>query len=546
MSAVSYFALVFASTLWLSRFLLRYMEPEKFLDHPSARKLHQISTPRFGGMAFGVSIIVLGWFITNPSGAYNWYFLGAIAMFALGAADDYWTLSWRYKLPIQVGIGLLVMVQFIGKIDAIAFFGFELPSGIIVLCSLFLFWFIGIVNAVNLIDGMDGLAGGYVFLTSFFALVMGWITGATIFMHIMVIYMGALAAFLHYNQKPAKFFMGDGGSLLLGYHVALLPLLFFQSTGGNTTALNVTPFVILASYLIIDTTRIFYDRIRRKKHPLEADQNHFHHLLFLRSGSYKGTLLAIFMYLSIFGIISILLVFNTPGLYQMIFYLLLLIFLIFSTRVTDFGVQIMTRIIQSIKWDEDNLPGYQAIVRIRFLPIISFLYFLSLFYLNANDYSTFLSAPTILVSLVLLMLFTARGSIFPHNVEIVLVGVGLIQIITLNTLQVQGSVAQLSSLQTIVTFIRYISLSLITIITVVNYLMRSKEFGAQFWRISDLLVLFILIGLASIQSLGVGIPASMSFELGILYLANKLSFPRMMSWFEVIRSHKSSKILAAE
>ena len=75
-------------------------------------------------------------------------------------------------------------------------------------------------------------------------------------------------------------------------------------------------------------------------------------------------------------------------------------------------------------------------------------------------------------------------------------------------------------------------LAIITVIAVVNYLMRSKRLGSDFWRITDLLVLFILLGLASIKTLGVGISTPMAFELGIIYLANKLSAPRLLSWFQ--------------
>ena len=113
MTTISYFALIFAATLWLSRFLLRYVEPDQFLDHPSERKIHTEAIPRFGGIAFGIAIIVIGWFVLNDHMQYTWYFLAAISMFVLGAVDDYWSISWRVKLPTQLMAGLLVLVQFI-------------------------------------------------------------------------------------------------------------------------------------------------------------------------------------------------------------------------------------------------------------------------------------------------------------------------------------------------------------------------------------------------------------------------------------------------
>ena len=175
MLSISYFTLSFALTLWFSRFLLRYLDPTSFLDHPNERKIHDTPTPRFGGFAFSIIIIVLGWFLVNTSGMYTWYFLGAMGMFILGAIDDYYTLSWRYKLPIQLFIGTLIIIQFFPHIETVVFFGKTLPLSQLALMIIFVFWFIGISNSINLIDGLDGLAGGFMLLVSFAAAIIGFI-----------------------------------------------------------------------------------------------------------------------------------------------------------------------------------------------------------------------------------------------------------------------------------------------------------------------------------------------------------------------------------
>jgi UDP-GlcNAc:undecaprenyl-phosphate/decaprenyl-phosphate GlcNAc-1-phosphate transferase len=545
MTTVSYFALIFAATLWLSRFLLRYMEPDMFMDHPSERKLHTEAKPRFGGIAFGIAIIVLGWFIMNVHAQYNWYFLGGIGMFALGAIDDYWSISWRFKLPAQILIGTLIVLQFVGQVDTITFFGLHYFLPIYALGALYLFWFIGVVNAVNLIDGMDGLSGGYIFLTSFFALLFGWLTDNKDFIYFNAIYMGAMGAFLHFNQKPAKFFMGDSGSLLLGFHVATLPLLFISTSSGYFSFFDVTPFVLLTSYLIIDTARVFYDRIKHKLHPLEPDQNHFHHLLYERSGSYRGTLLIIFLYLSIFGSFAVASILTTPGYIYMCFYLVLLACLIFISSANDFGISIVTRMIHTINWDEEHLPSYQALVRVRFLPILSFAYYVCIAFLSYGSLDQIISTPLLIGSLILIGLFTIKGSIFPYNSEIILIGFGMLQVLMLN-LAYSGSLFGLSySGEVIGSLIRYGLLGLIAVIAIINYVMRSKGLGPEFWRISDLLILFILVGLASVRSLGVGIPPAMAFELGIIYFANKLALPRLMSKIENLRELKAKASLIA-
>lgn len=541
MTTVSYFALIYAATLWLSRFLLRYMEPEMFLDQPTERKLHTVAKPRFGGIAFGLGIIIVGWFILNDHMQFTWYFLAAISMFILGAIDDYWTISWRIKLPTQVLTAFLVWVQFVQDVPMITFFGYSISDNPFIVGPLFIFWFVGIVNAVNLIDGMDGLAGGYIFLTSFFALIIGWIAGNKDFIYFNTIFMGAMAAFLYFNQRPAKFFMGDSGSLLLGFHVAVLPLLFF-ATITSKEIINMTPFILLSSYLIIDTARVFYDRIKRRMHPLEPDQNHLHHLLYNSTGSYKGTLLTIFVYLSIFGVMAIISMISKPGLIPMIVYLTLILGLILVQKITDFGLHFVNRITEKFSWDEDNLPGYQMLVRIRFLPLLSLTYYLSILTLSSNGQSWSAAASLLLFSIILIIIFSIRGSIFPHNAEILVVAIGIVQIYFLSNMASFSQIFPDNAYYSFFAVSRYASLGLITVITAVNYIARSKSFGQDFWKISDLLILFILVGMASLKPLGIGISVTMASEMGILYLANKLELPRMLNYFASFKLSRSPVI----
>ena len=526
MTTISYFALIFAATLWLSRFLLRYVEPDQFLDYPSERKIHTEAIPRFGGIAFGSAIIVLGWFVMNTNGQFTWYYLGAIGMFLLGAMDDYWTLSWRYKLPAQLLVGVLILTPFWTQQPAVTFFGYLLPVNVMVLGLLFVFWFIGISNSVNLVDGMDGLAGGYVFLSSFFSVIIGWITGNSAFIYFNAIVMGAMAAFLHFNQKPARFFMGDSGSLLLGFHVASLPILFLATNGSSQ--LNITPFILLSTFLIADTARVFYWRLRTNTHPLEPDQTHLHHLLLQMTQSYKGTLLTIFVYLGIFGGFAILSMFSDLGLVYGIIYLAVLTALIFVRKLTDFGIILTNRIVNRFNWDENHLPGYQSLLRIRFLPVLTIVYYLSVILITMSGLKDVAITPMLFGSILLILLFTFRGSIFPHNSEILLIGIGIVQVFLLNIAYSGVEAASAEGYGAIWVILRFSSLALITIISGMNYIMRSRNLGGYFWKISDLLVLFTLVGLATINSLGIGIPITMAFELGVIYLANKLAVPRIL------------------
>ena len=110
-------------------------------------------------------------------------------------------------------MGALVFMQFIHRIPSLVFFefNFSLPAGIVFI--LFMVWFMGMVNSVNLIDGMDGLAGGTFFILCIGASFIGWMNHNIVFSVIYLIIMGSLFGFLVFNGRPAKFFMGDTGSL---------------------------------------------------------------------------------------------------------------------------------------------------------------------------------------------------------------------------------------------------------------------------------------------------------------------------------------------
>lgn len=170
--------IAFGLTLWLSKFFLHYVDEKIFLDRPTLRKLHEEPVPRYGGIIFGLVILVFGAYIIEDLDAYKWYFFGAAAIFSLGAIDDYRVLSWKVKLPVQLLVGVAVAFHFLGSITTVEFFGNTLFLGDKLILPVFIFWFVGIHNALNLIDGMDGLAGGFMLLSSFTAVLIGWLNGA--------------------------------------------------------------------------------------------------------------------------------------------------------------------------------------------------------------------------------------------------------------------------------------------------------------------------------------------------------------------------------
>ena len=220
----------------------------------------------------------------------SWFLTGGLVAISLGIFDDNFDIPWFIKLIIQVFLSIYIASVFWGDFTSITFYNYVIEINKPLLFTIFLIWFIGIFNSVNLIDGVDGLAGGFMILilhSSFFI-------SENSFLFICLYLILILFSFLILNQRPAKIFMGDSGSLFLGYFLAVLPLLYMDLGAFESDSLNITPFLILSSFLIADTSRVFLTRILSGKNPMNADTIHFHHLVLQNSGSYIATLSIIF------------------------------------------------------------------------------------------------------------------------------------------------------------------------------------------------------------------------------------------------------------
>ena len=215
------------------------------VDKPDARKVHHGLVPRLGGLAiyagFMVSVILTVGFTYEMTGI----MIGATCLVFVGIADDIVSLPAKVKLLGQILSAAVLVIFFDVNIDWI-----DLPYVGIIEFPLFIsipltiFWIIGFINTVNLIDGLDGLAAGIATIASiaiaFLAFQMGqWISAAA-----MVAMTGACLGFLQYNFNPAKIFMGDTGSMFLGYVIAAVSVMGSMKTAA--AAVLIVPLVALA------------------------------------------------------------------------------------------------------------------------------------------------------------------------------------------------------------------------------------------------------------------------------------------------------------
>ncbi|MBN7813456.1 undecaprenyl/decaprenyl-phosphate alpha-N-acetylglucosaminyl 1-phosphate transferase [Algoriphagus sp. H41] len=267
--------------------LIKVFQKYDFSDSPGRRKVHKVSTPSMGGIGFLVAAFVAlsiwAWQFPVPDIR---YLLGGIAVMAfVGLRDDMVELRASGKIMGQLLSVLLVVV--VGDMRISNFHGFlgiyELPLVVSYCFSSFVL--LALTNAFNLIDGLDGLAGTIGGMT--LAILGAWfyIQGLDSLAILSLTLLGGLLAFMVYNWHPAKIFMGDTGSLTLGFALGSLIIAFMEHNSSLPTGSflklesSFTAGIVLMIYPLYDMARVFARRISKGQHPMAADKTHIHHFL---------------------------------------------------------------------------------------------------------------------------------------------------------------------------------------------------------------------------------------------------------------------------
>lgn len=285
----------------LTPVILRIAHRRGWFDQPNARKIHTDPIPRLGGFGIFISFTItsLAASILFPvllpevwAGTFRPRTLSLFAAFivihGVGLVDDFWSLPALLKLCLQmVAAALVTMGGFMFPLGSVSSPVWPLFVALSWIATMV--WIVGISNAMNLVDGVDGLAGG---IACFAALAMGIIAvlqGTVSTAIIAVTLVGSVIGFLIYNFPPARIFMGDSGSLLLGFTLAVLPLL--APSGTRTLGVYLAPLTVL-TVPIVDTASAIIRRLRRHM-PIHApDREHIHHVL-LALGMKERTILAV-------------------------------------------------------------------------------------------------------------------------------------------------------------------------------------------------------------------------------------------------------------
>ncbi|MFD2672037.1 glycosyltransferase family 4 protein [Marinicrinis sediminis] len=303
------FAAAFAVSLILTPFVKRFAVWVGAVDAPNHRKVHTRIMPRLGGvaiyLAFAASFLMMIPALDGYKANAAWaVLLGGFIIVVVGALDDKMELSPKVKLLGQLAAALIVVFGFDLKVDFVNIpFASSQNLGEWLSIPLTIFWIVGVTNAINLIDGLDGLAAGVSAIATATTLVMAVMMGNVTVIVLCALLLGSILGFLLFNFHPAKIFMGDSGSLFLGFSLATLSILGFKQA---TLVSFVVPLLVLG----VPLSDTFFAIIRRilNRTPISvADKSHLHHCLLQLGFSHRSTVLLIYGIAIFFGLSAIVL-----------------------------------------------------------------------------------------------------------------------------------------------------------------------------------------------------------------------------------------------
>ncbi len=278
---------------------------KRLYDVPDARKVHTMPVPRLGGLSF-FPVILMSMFLVIGFRLYFWdmdvsglsfnmlyeylfLFVGMTLLYLVGVCDDLVGVGYRYKFAVQIAAALLLVLSGNWFDSLGGLFGiYSVPAWMGMPFTVFIVVYI--TNAINLIDGIDGLASGLCCIALSVLSVIFFLRGQYVYALLAICTLGILMPFWCYNvfgnaNRGHKLFMGDAGSLTLGYVISFLIIHMSVTNEVSPTLSN--PYMVIAFSTVLvpllDVIRVVLHRLREHKNPFLPDKNHFHHKL-LRTG----------------------------------------------------------------------------------------------------------------------------------------------------------------------------------------------------------------------------------------------------------------------
>lgn len=298
------FAAAFLVTFLATPIVIKVASAKGFVDKPNERKMHKVPIPYGGGIAAFAGFLIAsccGYFLLerlqpelpfSSTLLFSAFIIGGFLSFIIGFIDDLISMPAKVKLICQIAAVSIVMLFGV----SMNFINNPFGEGLIYL-PLFIavpftvFWIVGIMNAVNLLDGLDGLLGGVSVISSLTFMLVGIMKGQALVAVVMAALAGCCLGFLKYNFNPAKIFMGDTGSLFIGMIFAIASVMGGLKT--TTTVALLVPFLIMG-FPIADTAWAIIRRASSHQPIFKPDKGHIHHRLLGLGLSQKQAVLTIY------------------------------------------------------------------------------------------------------------------------------------------------------------------------------------------------------------------------------------------------------------
>ena len=298
------------------------------MDIPNARKVHKKPMPRLGGLAIFVGFLFGYMCFGEPSAIMNSVLIGSFIIILTGVLDDIKPIKVSVKLMGQLIATLIIVLYGHLLIQDISAFGFYINFGWFAY-PITIFFMLGCINCMNLIDGLDGLCAG---ISSIYFVTIGIITtiqGSTGLDFVLTfIMLGSTLGFLVHNFYPASIFAGDSGSMFMGYIISVIALLGFKNV---TMTSFIIPLIILA-IPILDTIFAIIRRKLKGEKISKPDRFHIHHQFLNRNFSQKSAVLLIYLINILFAIASIVYILKDRQLGYIIYGTLLIIIIVFVVK----------------------------------------------------------------------------------------------------------------------------------------------------------------------------------------------------------------------
>lgn len=297
----------FAFTYLLVPLNIRMSQKYGLLDHPHDRGIHKEAIPLAGGFSFALPIfilqLVLSFYAVDYTHQLRLLTLYGMIILLVGYLDDKKKFTAKYKLLFQILVAVLLYAAGF-RIEILTNpFGDSLNLGILSF-PITVAWFLLLINAFNLVDGLDGLATGIAILVSLVLFVVGIINGHIVLSLLSLALVGSCGAFLRFNFFPARIFMGDTGSMFLGLEVAAISVIGSAQYKGITAMTMILPISVLIIPLT-DTLLAVLRRVHHRRHIFQGDKQHIHHKLLNLGLNQKAIALISYFITFLFGLVAL-------------------------------------------------------------------------------------------------------------------------------------------------------------------------------------------------------------------------------------------------